>query len=110
MKREVRTTGGAAAITSDQWHVVLARMTHPGSVRPYVRTVASEHEDRASCVRAAAAMRRRVAAAGLPEAERDEVAVRRPNFKSLKVARSLRRCHTARRRKPGPGDEAAKTD
>jgi len=112
MKREVQTSAGVAAVTSDLWHVVRARMTHPGAKRPYVRTVESEHLDRASCVRAARALRRRVAAesGGVPEAERDEVVVRHPNFKSLKVARSLRRRRAARKRGADPGETAAKTD
>ena len=112
MMLEVLTRAGVAAITSDRWHVVRARLTYPGAVRPFVRAVESEHRDRASCVRAAVALRRRVAAesVGRPVAERDEIVVCPPNYKSLKVAKSLRARTATRKRKADPGGETAKAD
>ncbi len=92
MITEVTTSKGSSAITSDQWHVVHSRLTHAGAKRPYVRGIHSEHPDRTSCREAARALRVRLAAesAGVPEAERDEVFVCHPNFKSLKLAKSRR--------------------
>lgn len=112
MKLEVRTREGLDAITSDHWHVIRSRLLHPGTDRPYERTVESEHGDRASCVLSALTLRRRVAAdsIGVPEAERDEVIVCRPNFKSLKAARSPRHPRMARKRDAGPGDTAPTAD
>ncbi len=98
MKLDVKNSRGRAAITSDQWHVVRAHMANRGAKRPYVRTVESEHADCATCTRTAKELRRRIAAesADVPEAERDEIVVRRPNFKTLKVATSLRQRRAAR--------------
>jgi|KBSSwiStaDraftv2_1062776.scaffolds.fasta_scaffold591197_1 hypothetical protein len=112
MMREVKNSKGLQAITSNQWHIVLAHLTHPGTKRPYVRTVDSEHADRASCLRSARALRLRIAAdsADVPKAERDEVFVRRPNFKSLKKAKSLRRRRTDRKNGAGPSSQTAQQD
>jgi hypothetical protein len=89
MIQEVVTSKGAQAITSDQWHVVHSRFVEAGRQRPFVRGVESEHADRAACVRAARALRRKLAteAGAAPVEERDEVFVRKPGFKSLKKAR-----------------------
>jgi hypothetical protein len=87
--QEVVTTKGANAITSDHWHVVHSRFTS-GDKRPFVRAVHSEHADGAECRAAAKELRGKLAteSRGVPEAEQDEVFVRRPNFKSLKSSRS----------------------
>ena len=92
MIAEVLTSKGLQAITSDQWHVVHSRWSDAGGKRPYARGIHSEHGDRAACVQAAKVLRRQVAAdsVGVPAAERDEVFVRRPKFKSLKTAKSRR--------------------
>ena len=92
MITEVQTSKGTAAITSDQWHVVHSRLVHAGAKRPFVRTVHSEHGERVECQKAAKALRVKLAqeAAGVPEAERDEVFIRRPNFKTLKMAKCRR--------------------
>lgn len=94
MIAEVKTGQGLDAITSNQWHVVHSRLLCAGTKRPFARRIASEHPDRESCCAAAKLLRERVgaASAGVPIAEREEVFVRRPNFKSLKLARQrLRR-------------------
>lgn len=90
MIRETRTTGDSEAITSDQWHVVLSHFTEGGRPRPFARDVHSEHPDRATCLAAARALLKQVraGAADTPLAERDEVFVRKPGFKSLKWAKS----------------------
>jgi hypothetical protein len=89
MISEVQTSKGSRAITSDGWHVVHGRCTREKGKTWFVRAVSSEHENREECVRAARALRRKLAAdhADRPAAERDEVLVRRPNFKSLERAR-----------------------
>ena len=92
MITEVATSKGIAAVTSDQWHVVHSRLMFAGSKRPYSRGIHSEHTDRVSCGKAAKALRVRLAAesADVPVSERDEVFVCKPNFKSLKLAKSRR--------------------
>ncbi|MFY9345590.1 MAG: hypothetical protein WAT39_24075 [Planctomycetota bacterium] len=93
MITEVETSKGVPAITSDRWHVVHSRLLDRGGVRPYVRSIHSEHDDRQSCRQAAKDLRQKLAgeAGSVPEAERDEVFVRRPRFKSLKRAKARRR-------------------
>ena len=90
MIAEVETTKGTAAITSDRWHLVHSRWVGKGGTRPFVRSIYSEHEDHASCRNAAKELRKKLASesAGVPPEERDEVFVRRPNFKSLKRAKA----------------------
>ena len=112
MIQEVQNSKGLAAITSDLWHVVLAHLTHPGAKRPFVRGVASEHADRASCWRSANALRRSIAANsdGVPKDERDEVFVRRPNFKSLKRAKARRRRPAGPKRETGRDGKTAKPE
>jgi len=90
--QNVITRKGASAITSDHWHVVHSRFT-AGDERPFVRVVHSEHADGAECRAAARELRSKLAAEspGVPEAERDEVFVRRPNFKSLRATRVRKR-------------------
>jgi hypothetical protein len=92
MIKEVVTSKGTPAITSDQWHVVHSRYADGRQERPFARAVHSEHASRSECVQAARALRRKLSAGSqsVPAAERDEVFVRRPNFKSLKLARVRR--------------------
>ena len=45
MITSVKTSTGAEAITSDQWHVVHARFLGGGK-RPFSRSISSEHEDK----------------------------------------------------------------
>ena len=92
MITDVQTSKGTSAITSDQWHVVHSRFVDAGAKRRFVRSIHSEHADRLSCRKAALALQARLDAEspGVPEAERDEVFVCRPRFKSLKRARTRR--------------------
>lgn len=90
MISEVQTRKGTAALTSDQWHVVHAHFTFPGSKRPYLRSIHSEWPDRASCRRAGRALRQTLneVRPDLPESQQDEVLMRKPNFKTLKLGKS----------------------
>ncbi len=92
MIQEVVTKKGAAAITSDQWYVVHSRLVDRLGDLPYVRGIHSEHADRISCRKAAAALRTRLLAesASVPADERDEVFARKPRFKTLKAAPARR--------------------
>lgn len=92
MIREVETSKGKPAITSDQWHVVHSRLVAVGAKRPYARVIHSEHGERTACQKAAKALRVKIAEAesAVPAGERDEVFVRRPNFKTLKAAKCRR--------------------
>lgn len=98
MIKEVVTSQGTPAITSDLWHVVHAHFVGGRQARPFIRSVVSEHTDRADCTRAAKALRASLerAAKTISPRQRDEVFVCRPNFKSLKTARG----HRVRRPKP----------
>jgi hypothetical protein len=90
MITEVETSKGSAALTSDHWHVVHSRFTFRGARRPFLRGIHSEWGDRKSCRTAAKALRMQLNRNGreVPETERDEVFVRKPNFKTLKVAKA----------------------
>lgn len=89
MISDVQTSKGIPALTSDKWHVVHSRFTFPGARRPFLRSIHSEWDDRATCRVAAKKLRLQLAqgSAAVPESERDEVFVRRPNFKTLRLAR-----------------------
>lgn len=91
MIQEVVTKKGAAAITSDQWYVVHSRFVDRPGELPYMRGIHSEHADRLSCRKAAAALRERIQAdnAAAPPDQRDEVFARKPLFKTLKASRSV---------------------
>jgi hypothetical protein len=81
-----------SAVTSDQWHVVRARLSEEPSAKPrFVRSVVSEHIDRVSAVTAAKqiVLTFKVEMAGRPAAACDQVFVRRPEFKSLKLAKRV---------------------
>jgi hypothetical protein len=92
MIREVLTSKGVAAVTSDQWHVVHSRFAVVRGRSGFARGVFSEHEDRTACQAAAKGLRARLAGENqaVPAEERDEVFVRRPNYKSLKRAKHRR--------------------
>jgi len=96
MIRETLNKKNTPALTSDQWHVVIARLSEAGVEQEkgaprFVRSIVSEHEDRASAVTAARAMISALDAemAGRTRSARDQVFVRRPRFKSLKSARRV---------------------
>jgi hypothetical protein len=101
MIRETTNRKNLPAVTSNQWHVVHARRrcetdkaTSTGA--RFVRLIVSEHQDRAAAVAAA----RQVIQAlepemsSLPSEVRDQVFVRRPEFKSLKAAKRVRRARS----------------
>lgn len=90
MISEVQTKKGNPAVTSDQWHVVHSRFMFPGALRPFLRSIHSEWKDRQSCRTAARALRARLNEDDkeVPPAERDEVFVRKPNFRTLKIAKA----------------------
>lgn len=87
MIRDVMTSKGKPAITSDHWHVVHSRFLDAALSRPFSRAINSEHDSRDECLLAARALRTKVAAPGVPKQEQDEVFVRPPNYKSLKIAK-----------------------
>jgi hypothetical protein len=89
MITDTKMKSGTDAITSDQWHVVHSRFIGKGRRLPFSRLIHSEHTDRATCVVAARALRAklRAEADSIPPAERDEVFVRQPGYKSLKIAK-----------------------
>jgi hypothetical protein len=92
----VETRKGTEAITSDRWHVVHSRFVGEPATLPFRRSISSEHDDRASGVRAARILvtRLRREAGALPIETRDQVFVRRPGFKSVKNAkRHIGRVH-----------------
>ncbi len=79
------------AISSDHWHVVRAHWSGtPESSSRFTRSIVSEHESREESVAAAKALAVSLALEGAawPADERDSVFVRRPNFKSLRFART----------------------
>jgi hypothetical protein len=92
MITEVQTSKGTPAITSDQWHTVHSRWLDGAGKRAFVRSVHSEHEDSSACRKAAKELRQKLAREGaeVPEAERDEVFVRKPGYKTLKRAKARR--------------------
>jgi hypothetical protein len=84
----VETRKGTEAVTSDRWHVVHARHDGSQAKLPFVRSISSEHEDRAACVKAARKLVADVRSEtpDVPLSERDQVFVRRPGFKTIKNA------------------------
>ncbi len=92
MIEQVKTSKGSDAITSDQWHVVRSRYQAAPTGFRWSRLVESEHATRALCVAAARELQQRIVAEAeaRPAAERDEVFVRRPGFKSLESTRRRR--------------------
>lgn len=89
---EAVTRKNRPAITSDRWHVLIARRSASiESPRRFERAIVSEHDDHASALAAARELVARFAPemAGRPRNERDQVLVRRPMRKSLKIARRV---------------------
>ena len=96
MIRETKNHKNTPVVTSDHWHVLRARWNGDTNGEPlYQRTIESEHDDSASATDAA----RTIAASFGTEMEgrtrqtRDQVLVRRPGYRSLKIAK-----HTKSRR------------
>jgi hypothetical protein len=77
------------SITSDRWHVVHARWSgNAAGVPSFARSITSEHADRATAIAAARALQTSLGSelATRPRLCRDQVFVRRPAFKTLKLA------------------------
>jgi hypothetical protein len=77
------------ALTSDQWHVVHAAWCGECVPDPsFVRNIVSEHDDRAAAISAATTLAASVNATvrQRPKEQRDQIFVRPPSFKSLKLA------------------------
>jgi hypothetical protein len=98
MIKDALTRRGNAATSSDQWHVVHAKWCgkeadHP----PFARKVVSEHgTSRTAALAAAKKLVAKIKAScqDRPLAQRDQVFVRPPDFRSLKF--------TEQRFRPGP--------
>ncbi len=91
MIQTVQTKKGTKAITSDRWHVVHSHFKGKGGKLLFVRTVHSEHDDRVGCLAEARVLWGRLCGdKEAAEAERDEVFVCRPNYKSLERSRHRR--------------------
>ena len=94
MIQETLSRNSNPALTSDRWHVLLARWSGKSRVDPlFTRSIVSEHDDRASAVTAAEEMLSSHSAemAACPVATRDQILVRRPAYKSLVNARRRER-------------------
>lgn len=87
MIQEVVNHKNTPAVTSDRWHVVHAKWTGlaPGASR-FVRSIVSEHDSRDSAATAARGFiaMLKPTMADRPTEGRDQVFLRRPDFKSLK--------------------------
>jgi hypothetical protein len=82
------------ALTSDRWHVVHARWNGVERGQPrFERSIVSEHDDSDEAVVAARNIQGRLAGelVGREAERRDQIFVRRPGFKSLKVSKRLER-------------------
>ena len=92
MIRETSSSKNSPAVTSDRWHVVRAAFSGEATGAPrFARSIVSEHEDRAAAVTAAREVVSSIApemAARAPR-ERDQIFVRKPEFKTLKLARRV---------------------
>lgn len=89
MIEQTETRRKLPAITSNRWHVVHAKWCGAPSSEPFERQIVSEHEDRAQAVVAARSLLQslRKTSSDRVAEQRDQVFVRRPNFKSLAFAR-----------------------
>jgi hypothetical protein len=92
--RDTVTRSNRPAITSDHWHVVRARWAGDESDDPeFTRSIVSEHPDRNSAVAAARELRASidVTLGARPSAQRDQVFVRKPAFKSFRSAKRVQK-------------------
>lgn len=89
MIRETTLDSRAPGITSDAWHVVHARWNGVAKGVPlFDRAIVSEHADLATAREAARALWRTLedSMARRPAARRDQLFVRKPEFKTRKQA------------------------
>lgn len=92
MIRETVSRRNNEALTSDRWHVVHARWNGAERGQPrFDRSIVSEHDDSDDAVVAARKIKSRLASelASRQAARRDQIFVRRPGFKSLKVSKRV---------------------
>jgi hypothetical protein len=86
--RDVKSRRQNPAITSDRWHVVHAVWSGNEGEARFDRKILSEHADfetaRAEACKIMAALSLEMG--DRPRERRDQIFVRKPNFKSLKVA------------------------
>ncbi len=90
MIRDTTNRKSIPAITSDRWHVIHARWSGDPAGEPrFERSIVSEHEDRAAAASAAREILSSLTTemTARPRGRRDQVFVRKPNYKSLKTAR-----------------------
>lgn len=86
MIQETVSSKQRPAITSNRWHVVHARWSGERSAQPmFLRSIVSEHDDQQAAVQGARELVARLAPemADRPLAERDQLFVRKPGFRSL---------------------------
>jgi len=89
MIQEVLNEKNHVVVTSDRWHVLHARWTKQATGKPlYVRAITSEHDDKKSAAEAARDLAASFQAEmiGRQPETRDQALVRRPGFRSLKIA------------------------
>ncbi len=89
MIQEVLNRRNHLVLTSDHWHVLHARWTKKQTGKPlYVREIISEHDDKKSASEAARGLvaSLRAEMVGRQPETRDQALVRRPGFRSLKIA------------------------
>ena len=94
MIQETLSNKQRPALTSDRWHVVHARWSRkPSGQSTFLRSIVSEHEDRASAVQGARELVASLAAEMemRPTSERDQLFVRKPGFRSLKTSGRVER-------------------
>jgi hypothetical protein len=90
MIQESLSKKNAPVVSSDHWHVLLARWSGGAS---FERSIVSEHDDQGSAATAARAMHTKIKPdmASRPRVGRDQILVRHPNYKSLKTAGRAKR-------------------
>ena len=93
MIRELINSDHQPAVTSDRWHVIHAQWSGAPGEPFFLRSIVSEHEDRASAVLGARELVGRLAAEMevRPLSERDQLFVRKPGFRSLKTSGRVER-------------------
>jgi hypothetical protein len=88
MITETQTKKLRPALTSDRWHVVRGRLSSAATVKPHFsRSIVSEHDNRDSAVEAARVLELTLQEemANRAVIDRDQVLVRAPRYKSVKV-------------------------
>ena len=94
MIKETLSNKRRPALTSNRWHVVHARWSGERGEGPsFVRTIVSEHDERGAAAHAAREIVSRLSAemSTRPLSERDQLFIRKPGFRSLKVANRVKR-------------------